>query len=107
MFRFTHVPKGYWDNEENVKEYLSWLGYQIGISRLDDWKYVTSKTLALLGGDVVTAKHGGLLCLLSKLFPDHTWDPTLRFASKSQGVLHLMIRDMFPDVEVKFDYHPH
>lgn len=41
-WRFVKAPKGYWQSTQNLRDYIEWLGKQLGITQLDDWyKYVS------------------------------------------------------------------
>lgn len=36
-WRFNKVPTGFWDVISNQRNYLEWLGKQLGYKKLDDW----------------------------------------------------------------------
>lgn len=38
---FEHTPKGYWEDMENQKQYLEWLGKRLGYNSMDDWYKLT------------------------------------------------------------------
>jgi hypothetical protein len=42
-WKFPQVPKTYWDNVNNVRKYLNWVGNQLGIKELKDWYQVDQK----------------------------------------------------------------
>ena len=42
-WKFNHAPKGFWSNENNVKEYMNWLSERLNIKTMEDWYRVTEK----------------------------------------------------------------
>ena len=39
-WKFNSVPDGYWDDQENRRWYLKWLGKKLGIKHWSDWHHV-------------------------------------------------------------------
>lgn len=37
MWKFGTVPMRYWEERENQKKYLEWLGVQLSFTSMDDW----------------------------------------------------------------------
>ena len=75
-WKFTHTPMGYWDDIENHKIYMDWLGTQLGYKILEDWYKISKK-------DIINNDGGGLLhyynCSPSRLvisvYPEKNWLP--------------------------------
>ncbi|MGH7962887.1 MAG: hypothetical protein ACRERD_13830 [Candidatus Binatia bacterium] len=44
-WRFSGVPKGFWDDPANHRRYLDWLGKQLGFRRPEDWSQLTRNHL--------------------------------------------------------------
>ena len=42
-WKFIQAPKGYWNDENNVKEYMNWLSEQLNIKTMEDWYRVSYK----------------------------------------------------------------
>ena len=42
-WKFNHVPKGFWNDTNNVKEYMNWLSEQLNIKTMEDWYKVIEK----------------------------------------------------------------
>ena len=42
-WKFTHTPKGYWNDENNIKEYMNWLSEKLNIKSMEDWYKVSSE----------------------------------------------------------------
>eukprot|EP01114_Cavostelium_apophysatum_P007788 TRINITY_DN1996_c0_g2_i2.p1 TRINITY_DN1996_c0_g2~~TRINITY_DN1996_c0_g2_i2.p1 ORF type:complete len:562 (-),score=122.96 TRINITY_DN1996_c0_g2_i2:5-1690(-) len=107
IYRFENVPSGYWNDEENIKEFLGWAFKQLKLEKMDDWLNVTVQDFAAIGGITLINKYGGLKALLSKIFPE--WDQTaaVPVTNKSQYYLYKLLKGMFPDqVDILFNY-PH
>jgi hypothetical protein len=73
-WRFQRSPVSFWDDEANVRRYLSWVSAKLALKTLDDWYYVTVVQVQRLRGSSLLLKHGSLLALLSKYYPSHPWD---------------------------------
>ena len=43
-WKFNQTPKGYWKDENNIKEYMNWLSEQLNIKTMEDW-YKVSETV--------------------------------------------------------------
>ncbi len=120
MWKFATVPKRYWKNESNQKEFVRWLTKQLNIHTPEDWKGVSIKQIASLGGLTLLQNNGGLLSLLCNYFPGHPWDKVLyhsysdkkgrnhRYSSsqsKSQSHLFKLIEELFPQYQI-YSNHP-
>ena len=46
----SRVPKRYWENEYNRKEFFDGLGVKLGYSTMDDWYRVTLEDIHRNGG---------------------------------------------------------
>ena len=42
-WKFNHTSKGYWKDENNIKEYMNWLSEQLKIKTMEDWYKVSSE----------------------------------------------------------------
>ena len=50
-------PSGYWNNEENVKQFLKNLENKYNLKSLDDWENITQKDIRLNGGNRLLSKY--------------------------------------------------
>lgn len=107
-WKFSLLPKGFWDDEASVKQFLRWLSRELRISSPDDWKAVTWDQVAKLGGTRLLQKTGGLKPLLSKHFPEIQWDQGSQLSSsKGQHFLFNTVRSIFVGEDVKMNFkHP-
>ncbi len=42
-WRFNQVPKGYWDDMKNQRNFMDWAGKQLNYTNREDWYKVTIK----------------------------------------------------------------
>ena len=42
-WKFTRVPKNYWQNEKNIRKFMSWAEKELGIKDVGEWQKVTTK----------------------------------------------------------------
>jgi len=80
------VPPGFWEDIENIRSYMRWLGNELGYESMEDWYAIRVDHFKENGG-------GGLISIeryayqLSLLvvdaFPEHDFDP-VRFRQRGQ-----------------------
>lgn len=101
-WKFISVPRGFWDDNNNIQMYLSWLSSELNIQEFSDWYSVSHSTLGKLGAFPLLQKSGGLITLLSKYYPNHSWDatfhsPKVKSFSKRQNNLITALKLLFPN----------
>lgn len=42
-WKFSSLPKGFWEDQENVKNYIKWLEKELNIKNMEDWYKITYK----------------------------------------------------------------
>ncbi len=69
------VPAGFWDEWENRRRYLLWLGEQLGFESVRDWYRVTTDDVkAHRGGGVLKyAWNSSIIAGVRDCFPDYDW----------------------------------
>eukprot|EP01126_Amoeba_proteus_P018019 TRINITY_DN1895_c0_g2_i4.p1 TRINITY_DN1895_c0_g2~~TRINITY_DN1895_c0_g2_i4.p1 ORF type:complete len:406 (-),score=71.79 TRINITY_DN1895_c0_g2_i4:1126-2343(-) len=75
-FLFRNSPQGYWNSSQNRRDFLNWIGIEIGVSSLDDWYTIKQKDIYKkyrLGG-MLSHHRGSLVVALLSLFPEKAWD---------------------------------
>jgi hypothetical protein len=96
-WKFPSVPAGFWSQHSNLKKYVEWLGEQLHITELSDWKRVSYDDLRTLKGHYVVYKFGGLVNLLTKVYPHHSWTSFhLLGSSKSELLMFQYSKQLFP-----------
>src|SRR5260221_6524433 len=43
LWRFERVPKGFWNEKKNQKEFMDWFGIQLGFKEMKDYYKITIK----------------------------------------------------------------
>ncbi len=72
---FPRVPKGFWNQPENHRRYMDWLGKQLGFHQPEDWYHVHQRDFANNHGNALVSRYGSSLRnLLRQLLPDLDWD---------------------------------
>jgi len=69
-WKFARVPAGFWDELKNCRRYLRWLGRQLKVKRLSDWKKVRRRHLLGNFGGGLLALHRSHRELLAKCIPE-------------------------------------
>jgi hypothetical protein len=53
------LPSGFWDNKENQKKFLDWLGNELGFKYMEDWYKIRAKDIIKHGGKALLDKFNG------------------------------------------------
>lgn len=68
------LPNKFWDNKQNQREFMDWLGFTLGYTQLEDWYSITTKELDQNGGNYLLQKFNDSPCdLVQSTFPEHNW----------------------------------
>jgi hypothetical protein len=81
-----HLLKGHpkWTNRQNERNFLDWLGQQLGFKEQQDWYKITQKQIELRGGYTLLKKYGTSLSkLVMSIYTEFQWDST-RFSTVSK-----------------------
>jgi len=106
-WRFNQVPKGFWNDINNLRDYINWLSDQLDIKEFQDWYSVTIPQLLSLRAYSPINKYGGLIPVLKMCFPDQVWNPNAAILYKVQNLLYKMARKLFSNLLVEMNYkHP-
>ncbi len=95
IWKFTAVPKGFWDLKQNRIDYLKWLGKELGYKSQEDWYQVCDSRINQNFGRGAT-KRKSLIELLSEPYPRYQWLPwkfkrvSSRFWAKRENRLDYM-----------------
>jgi hypothetical protein len=78
-WRFAEVARNFWNQPENQKMYLEWLGKnQLGIQTLNDWYNIqlpAESTPPELRSLLVMYHNNSLASALMSVYPQHDWEP--------------------------------
>jgi hypothetical protein len=78
-WKFEAVPKGYWDNLNNQRDFIHWVGIQQGFTGMNDWYTITRKSINQHGGGSLlrTRYSNSLFKMLVSVYPTHNWSSHL------------------------------
>ena len=57
IFNNTKQPKGYWENQENIDNFLSQIKEKYNLNSLEDWNSITQKHIQSNGGGSLLSKY--------------------------------------------------
>ena len=68
------VPQGYWNDINNKREFMNWLGKQLDYQKMDDWYNISVKNITNYGGWNLLMKYNGSPSqILQSVYPEHKW----------------------------------
>jgi hypothetical protein len=84
--KFTQAPNGYWNDDQNCREFLEELGAKLGYKEMDDWYQLSNRELAMHGGGggLNSRFNGSPLQMLRYFYPENDW-LEFRFSSAPKG----------------------
>ena len=89
-------PEGYWDDEQNVLQFLSKLQKELNLNSMKDWNSINQKQIKLFGGSSILKKYS-LFDLKCMAYPEGKkhfnkpikYKPT-RFWEKNENILNFL-----------------
>ena len=81
IFNNTKQPKGYWENQENIDNFLSQIKEKYNLNSLEDWNSITQKHIQSNGGGSLLSKYSlyklkCMACPEGKLIFNNSKQPT-------------------------------
>lgn len=67
------VPRNYWRNKENQRNFFDHLGKKLELQCVDDWKTVQWSIICLHGGTRILQYYKSHFELLQTIYPEHSW----------------------------------
>ena len=85
-WKFVRTGQDYWRSEQSRREYLDWLGSELGYSTIDDWYNITGDLIRNNYGDGLLASYynGAYQKMVMELYPEFDWCEW-RFATVPDG----------------------
>jgi hypothetical protein len=75
---FSRVPRLFWYDINNQKEYLKWIAKNLNIQTLEDWYKISSIDIVNnKGRGLINYYKGSFFKLLKTVYPDYNWKPWL------------------------------
>jgi hypothetical protein len=86
LFKQQNLPNGYWDQKDNQKQFMNWLGKELGFQKMDDWYKLTRENIKFNGGTGLFERHGSSrLTLLQSTFSEHKWQRKFEMVQKTNA----------------------
>jgi hypothetical protein len=85
-WRFEQVPRGYWDDINEQREFFDWVYDQLQFSSKDDWYNLSASDIIRLGGSSLLYYHynNSPSTALMTIYPNHDWK-VWKFQKVPQG----------------------
>ena len=76
-WKFTRAIQYFWDDKNNQKTYVKWLGELLGCTTMEDWYKIPGKDFTNNYGVTLLYNYynGSPIQLLESIFPDYKWLP--------------------------------
>jgi hypothetical protein len=73
-WKFTHVPRSWWEPRDHQREFLLWVGKQLSMTSMDAWYTVSTEDIMRFGGAGLLRQHSrSVSAAVVTNFPEHTW----------------------------------
>jgi len=73
-WNFKSCYNGFWQNIENQRRYMVWLGKKLGYDKKEDWYKITTKTICGNGGrGLLEYYNNSSIQLIKTIFPEYEW----------------------------------
>jgi len=99
---FTCSYRGLWEDPENHKRYVIWLGERLGYTTMEDWYKITRSLIeSNYGGGLLQSYYNGSPSqFIISVYPDYHWDVSKFKKQYSQGQIEWMelIKVTIPDI---------
>eukprot|EP01121_Diplochlamys_sp_Union-15-3_P014658 TRINITY_DN4702_c0_g1_i1.p1 TRINITY_DN4702_c0_g1~~TRINITY_DN4702_c0_g1_i1.p1 ORF type:complete len:298 (-),score=53.12 TRINITY_DN4702_c0_g1_i1:92-985(-) len=109
FWKFKKMPKKGIEYQNEKQNLLTKIEEKLDVTCLEDWYRVSRQALKLLKADYLIIKNGGLVNMLTEIYPQFPWEPE-KFKKRknfSQWKLMKVVKDLFPDDEILENfYHP-
>lgn len=106
---FLQVPRGFWQNDDNCRQYMLWLEKELGYEKPEHWYRVKRPDFQRnYGGGFITSRQNSPLLAVMYLYPNFPWEPEkFRRGMRAQKKLLACVMKLYPENIVKYNYmHP-
>jgi len=110
IWKFDIVAIGFWKHYDGAKDdkFLYEISNTLQITNLNEWYRVSRKDLQNSGAEIFVKRRGGLMMLLSGIYPNHNWNREnflIKQRKSSQWLLLKTIQEIFPPgIEILEEY---
>jgi len=102
---FFHSPPGFWNDDDNCREYLKWLANELSFNELDDWYKLNQVLLQRHHGHGLHRRFSGSPeQILRYFFPNHEWDNARFGVGKNEMLVLEYTKQIFPKHDIYSQY---
>lgn len=101
----SEASHGYWKDQAVIQEIIQKIEKKYRIGDRSSWYRVSSSQLQSVGATTAIKKRGGLYRVLTEVYPDIQWDPSLLSSTtkrSEQRILFELVKELFPDRKVRY-----
>ena len=104
-FNPSNKPIGFWDNEENILQFLEDLKIKLNLKTPEDWNRLSKSQIESNGGNILVKKYS-MKQIIEFMNPNEQFSRARTKVNKrsSQRWLFLQIQKLFPGEEIVEDY---
>lgn len=75
VYKFKDTPNWYWREPTNQREFLEFVGSELGYTKMEDYYKISARAIKNCGGETLTSYFGGSPsnCVM-ELFKEHHWN---------------------------------
>ena len=104
FFSKPNKPPGYWENEDNIQQFIDSLKETYQLKNLEDWKRLSIFQIRSQGGQGLLSKYSKDDIVQTQLPETDSASMSVYTARSSQRWLFLQIQKLFPHEEIVEDY---
>ena len=87
-WKFLIAPHNFWDNKENQKKYIIWLGKKLGYTKMEDWYKISWYDFIMNNGRSIVKKYSPYYQVIIDTFPEYEWEIGKFKNLKTEGKIH-------------------
>jgi len=97
IWHFYTVPRGFWDDQGSNydDQFINLMYNTLNISTLDEWYRVSRVDLKTCNASTFIKSRGGLMKLLSEVFPYHPWKEEKFNTNQKKGFSMVVVQDTY------------
>ena len=88
-WKFNKMSNNSWKDPDLQKDYMNWLGKELGYTTMDDWYKISSKDIKNNYGSglLSTYYNGSPIKLVIEMYPNYEWDKSNFINNKTEGMI--------------------
>jgi hypothetical protein len=95
-WKFLQIPKRYWENVQNQRQFIEWLAQELLINDKEDWCRISLHQIQRVAPVTLFDKYT-LAHVLATVYPHHSWHNMNFSQEEQQDILFRAVSSLFPD----------